>query len=582
MDALHVGRAPETEKAYDGTLLYSRQDEAAARALYDSLSQHGSVSIWFHPVSRCLGKNLTEEINAALESSRYVLVCLGASLGGYQNLEISTVLSGSTQGDYDVIPVFIPGFDKDLWFRKYHMLREKNAADLSRSLHHPTELGKLVATLSVRPRAAQHAATTAPMARALAGPAGPAAGHEHRTLRKIADAALANGMTFIVGPTVPDRHILAVPNPQAVAAELLQDLGLIDGSRHHEALADPLMSTAQAAFVYALKNGQTAAAESIKKKQSVLSVGQPASYVQLARLLAELEALRASATVSGSGYGMRNFPGLVNLKWLVVTTNIDLSLERAFLKACVPFTRAVLHCRSRQVLACAMSPVYRDANGLTVIGTVPHVHERAPAEVSDDEHDWIRVCHEESAARSPTIALEEVYRTYEMNRLIREAWASHTPVTVDDLPSLPAPVVLKINGSYDIEGSTVSEAQQSSECGPGANEVMDKLLDNNIAHNPAVLLGFSLTEPDFVHLFDRWLRRPWFELASTVTRAALLEPPTDIRDGQDRIYQVLADALETEAPEQLRVTPIRMGADQALTTIGDLIARRARESKWRM
>src|SRR5688572_26115860 len=95
---------------HDAILLYSMQDLATARELHRTLLNH-DIRVWFADEDWQPGELLSRVINTALEQSSVVLLCLGGTgTGKYQDWETSTSITGATQGQLQLIPIYLPGF----------------------------------------------------------------------------------------------------------------------------------------------------------------------------------------------------------------------------------------------------------------------------------------------------------------------------------------------------------------------------------------------------------------------------------------------------------------------------------------
>jgi hypothetical protein len=107
---------------HDAILLYSLHDLETARELHATLRTQG-FRIWFADEDWQPGELLSREINAALQRSSVVLLCLGSTgTGRYQGWETSASITGATQGQFQLIPIYLPGFSTEI-FNIWPMVR---------------------------------------------------------------------------------------------------------------------------------------------------------------------------------------------------------------------------------------------------------------------------------------------------------------------------------------------------------------------------------------------------------------------------------------------------------------------------
>jgi hypothetical protein len=563
---------------HDAILLYSMQDLETARELHRTLRAQG-FRVWFADEDWQPGKLLSREINTALERSSVVLLCLGGTgVGNYQGWETSASITGATQGQFQLIPIYLPGFSADV-FKIWPMVREIRPIDLRDGLQNRLEIGKLVAALAAsRSRAPENppqdahsaasAATAPPIVRLVSADA---------EITSLAQTAIQHGVTFFVGPTVPDRHDLAVVNPEAIAADLLCDLGLMDPARTKGGLIDHIMMAPHAAFLFTLKKGGIAAKE-ITRRLALRSVGEPATYVRMAETLKQLVQLPIFAEPGAADPPVGDVNPNEKRKLTIVTTNVDVALERSLLKVGLPFSRVVLHRHDSRLLACTFTAVEHHPDGrLTITGDGKRATTRRFDELAAKDQAWLKENYVQLSTTE--LPFERFFKSYEVNRAIREVWSQARIITGAEVLSLQEPILIKVHGSYDVADSSIICADHYFETSRRSPELVSSF-GPILGHAAALMIGYTLTEPEFIHLYQTWLRHP-FELSSSSARVAMLDPSARPLDGQDRIYQLLVEEMQREAPRRFKVTPIRASVSDALEKLTAAI-REASQSPWLM
>jgi hypothetical protein len=307
----------DDQARYDAILLHNLKDLELARGV-DRLLQPHRLSIWFSDRDLRLGDTLTGSIGRAMHRSRFVLLCLGPNdLGNYQGWETSAAITDAITLRRPVIPIWMPGAEPERI--ELPFVRDLVSLDLRARLSNPAGIEKLVARLKDG-RPAPPDELEPPEALGLGG------GMPHDlvdSVDQVAASAIEHGLTLYVGDTLADRHDICASNSAKLAAALVGELGLTEA-----AAANAFMSVPQAGFLYSIKQGEDRARRTLKQRVGVSSLEEPEAYRDVAGLLVAAREIGCFTTSKSS-----------EPRLLAVTTNVDLALERAFLRAGLPFTR---------------------------------------------------------------------------------------------------------------------------------------------------------------------------------------------------------------------------------------------------
>jgi len=108
-----------------------------------------------------------------------------------------------------------------------------------------------------------------------------------------------------------------------------------------------------------------------------------------------------------------------------------------------------------------------------------------------------------------------------------------------------------------------------------------RALPNKIAEavqqNATLLVGLSLTEPHFVHLYETYLAESFAKTKNT--RIALTQHPSNPRDGQDAIDIAMLPALSSKAPDLFHVRVVEDDPAMAITRLRNGLQRAADEER---
>jgi hypothetical protein len=128
------------------------------------------------------------------------------------------------------------------------------------------------------------------------------------------------------------------------------------------------------------------------------------------------------------------------------------------------------------------------------------------------------------------------------------------------------PLLLKLFGSYEGDEPCTLCLDHYYRLGRLAEDLA-KPLQGAFVRNAGLLVGFHLTEPPFLHLYETWLRGA-FKRENWV-RVAIIQAPVEAKDGQDRIDHALAQKLRGDAQRRFGIQPAYVPIKEALHRIAE-------------
>jgi len=308
---------------------------------------------------------------------------------------------------------------------------------------------------------------------------------------RLAKLLPAGDLVFMLGPAVSRP-----PSGYALALALLRKLGieLQDG-----ALVLPMDL---AGSYYALKNTDKELLTVIREQLHAVS-GIPPTHLALSALLAELPAHRITKRQEGS---LKDPP-----RPLIVTTNLDLMMERALILQGISFTRIVQHA---------------PGNTPAVLTSDFRVHrtEERRADSTDGPRTYA-VTVDGFGEPIRVIVDDEGRFTLDGDGWTRLEMAVQTAGAVPVTPSRPGaevnvnvPVLYKFHGSLDVD---LSAAVTTDHYDFFDFSAAPTWITERVKNDPLLLLGYCYTDPQFRQLRLTLLRN----LANTkVDRYAVQYP----------------------------------------------------------
>lgn len=519
-------------------LSYSRRDENYVQRVFEALSNSEGVGEVFKD-DRSLppGAKLASAIGEALDRTDVVLVFYGERIGPYQEKEIGAVLSGQTKH----IPVRLPGGPEIA--RLSALERDTNAAffvekDFEGCLEETDNFKRLLWGVTGKnpfeddSQTENRAQGVAPM---VDGPEVEAAAlvegdeAEEPEVEDLVEVLEHGPVTVFVG-TLRGGDAAGVPSAGSISRDLLSKLQCVgDG----DTLLPPLDLTC---YYYSLQRDDDLTEVAVKRVIAGQTQGLPASFDELARLL-EAVARRKKAR------GRTAQASVDDHRQLIVTSNLDLRLERALLDRGLGFTRVV---QSRR------SP-----------------HQRV-LRVRFEEH-W--VCFEPAGFRVPRSETCSLIREITAERqMVPSVWLKQKgydtnpgsgELDLETLPFDPDEILLyKLGGSQDVLNSCAMTAEHLVDLARNGDELIPDLILGIVRSTPSLFFGFSFIDPYFRLILGTLLRE------QDGTRFALQERPTAEEARSDRKIEArLWKSMIAKAGIRFRLQPIEAPPERVFEAV---------------
>jgi len=432
-----VRKAVREDFRWDVFLSYRHADKADVCRLAKGLENMG-LRVWWDDKEIPPGVPFEDAILEGLSQSWATAVCIGPStIGGWQQQEVRKAINDQVKTKKPVMPVFLPGVPDpdqvDIGF-----LESNSRVVFDQTVGEQAGLNRIYWGVTGTNPDAPKPAAVAPVRQ------------EKPAVDEALDALAAwlrsGNVTFFVGAAAAAGGPALPPGSWEIARTLLLESGIL--SSKDSRILPPVEV---AATLFAMSKTDPVLEDTVVNLIQSRSQAIPDAHQNLAALLVKL--------------GRRERPrGRRFEKQLILTSNIDLMVERALLRAGIKFTRVVQHKTQHSLYVTD----YHDA------GFIP---------ARSDELDDLII-----GAESKTIPPETIAGSV-----------------------LAEPILYKLRGSQDIAGSCALTRPQL--LGLARAAIADHLfpaeLQKIAANTPIVFLGTGLLDPDFQYssntvLFNAW------------------------------------------------------------------------------
>lgn len=498
MDSPASARQPVPEDfEWEVFLSYRKPDFESVAAIASKLRER-RIKVWWDEWNVRPGSDFQEALWDGLRRSWSAAVFIGPrTVGGWQEQEVKSAIDLQVKNKKPVIPVFLPDSgDPDQVDMKFLGL---NSRIVFTSLNDQQAMNRLIWGITgVNPELNPPPYPIEP----------PPAPLDDSAIDFLGPRLMRSGnVTFLIGGAVSRIDPALPPRDCEIARKLLQQLKWV-GTDDVKFLP-PLDF---AATFYGLGQTDPVLEETVVALIQARSTRTPATHEKLAELLLKLR--------------RREKPrGRRPEKQLLITTNIDLMMERALLQAGIGFTRVVQH-KSERLL---------HVTNYQSLGLIP-------ADVNQ---------------------IDDLIANGDTRRLQPEMVTGSV---------LEEPILYKTRGSQDITGSCALTRPQLLTL--ARSMIVDKLVPDELqkiaANTPIVALGTSVLDPDFQYmahtvLFDAWesdhpkyivqvapsqdsgdvYRQMEAGIWEQVKRSAMRRNLATVEEGSDRFLSRLIASLKT-------------------------------------
>jgi len=302
---------------FDVFLSYNRKDAEAVETIARSLVEQ-DLQVWFDRWELMPGAPWRKLVQEALSRVPSTAVFIGPDgYGAWEEVEFDAALEEQVRRNCRLIPVLLPGVPEDIKLPPF--LQRNTWVNFHSGLNDPDAIYRLCWGIrGVKP--AEAPPPSSPKgARVPRDPVHQAAG-------KLVTVLTSGNVTYFVGSGTFSGVTGLPPSTYEVSKELLSSLLLsLDVPAEEDAWVLPLDLVGS---YFEIKEGDLSLENKVVDLIRDRSRGVPATHLQLARLLRMLQK-RPRRRIR------------VRTRQLVVTTNLDLMMERALLQEGLSFTRIV-------------------------------------------------------------------------------------------------------------------------------------------------------------------------------------------------------------------------------------------------
>lgn len=468
------------EPPYDIFISYRSLNHAMARRIRDGLVARGKRV--YLDDEMLVGVKIVPALGQLIHDSKSVLLLIGPEdMGNYQEMELDTAVNLAITQNKRILPVLLP--DAEIPAR-WSVLRGYSSFYVRSGLD-DAELDQLFRAIYGKMPAAPASAPVPP------APAPEQAGspQEQAFLEEVSAFAAhvqAGPVTFYLGERALHEATRVRPNSYELSHRLFQAVELID-----KEYVDFLPTYDVAGLFYANTPDGAHLPNAVIEVLMEEAGEIPRTHLLLARLLGAMRRPRPR---------VRN-PGGACL--LVVTTNLDLWMERALLAGRVPFTRIVQMpgTGDLQWQVIKYTADFLDGIPDSAVAGAPDV-DQLDRMLEAPDPEWFGI----AADRPQERRSEHGFQLY----------------------AYPQPILYKFHGSQDLPASCTISTDQFIDS--ARRSYVPEDISNVIGNTPALFLGYRLLDPPFRHL-HRTLLSTAFQGTLQAHRKAMVSPTPAAKAG---------------------------------------------------
>jgi hypothetical protein len=523
---------------FDVFLSYSSQDRATVDEL-DALLGARSLRVWYDQREILPGDNWMQKLEHGLRESAAVAVCIGSnSLGPWQRPEMEAAIRASVERTGRVIPLLLPGVSPRVEMNLF--LAGISRVEFPSGLNDRTALDRLhqgISEAHYKNWLAQQESSSRRLPDAVAARSGPVA----TALTKLKAVLPSTRLVFLVGPGIYDGNCNLPPTDAEITPRLLANMPWLPQPAEG-AVLPPLDIVGD---YYALQETRIGLENKIVQLIENRSKTLSPVHKELAAVVATLAAQPVRR-------------GQEKPVQLIVTTNLDVMIERALLLEGVPFLRVVQTCSEASGGTQIEGAEYR---GSADSGRI-HLAGGDPVGIPATDLDAI-----DNAIAAPERKVLQL-GSQEANRPLLRSFDASPGTSV---------VLYKFRGSLEIQQSCAIATSQYLDLSRRllrANLLPTQLVEL-IGNSPLLFIGYHFLDPDFRFTYYTWLRDA-LELKN-VPRFAVQLPPEERTDNPyRRMESGVWEGLKAEFQTQLAVVPLEIDPLEFLRQLRDVADRLVR------
>jgi hypothetical protein len=498
---------------YNVFLSYSTEDLRVVANLADALQQL-NLRVWFDQTALVPGAPWQRELTEGVEASSATAVCIGAGgVGKWQQVEMEAAITKQVEGRHRVIPVILPGVLAEN-VKLPALLKRNTWVVMNSNVEDRATLERLywgITGENFASASAPRARKDPPQSQAL-----------DDSVSNLCDTLCADNVVYIVGTGAPEEGGASFPpSPCEITRGLLLDLRLIENDYNH-LLPPPDI----AGSYYAVRSGTTRLEGKVVEMISSRSGSIPRPYQRLAELI-RLLAGRPTPRI-------RKRP-----QQLIVTTNLDVMIERALLQAGISFTRLVQHTSMSRI----------EVNQYRNVSLTDKSSIQLPTPLGARTvrlNDWDDL--DEAIANHGRSVAGDISGGTGVNAL-------HT-LPIKDL-SGDDPILYKFRGSQDVRGSCALSVDQYLTYTRRLliQSFIPAQITEILNSSPILLLGYGFFDSDF-RLIYHGLLRGAVEIRQDPIYSIQLTPDEERHDSYRKMELLLWDKVKEWALRDLKITTV--------------------------
>lgn len=504
---------------FDVFLSYSNEDVGIVSQLASALEGLG-LRVWFDRNVLAPGQPWQRDLYEGILQSSATAVCIGSEgVGNWQQVEMEQAIAEQVEkGNHRVIPVLLPGVDSKA-VQLSPFLKRNTWVQLRGDVSERTTLerlywgvtGKKLTTVEKKPVNPARVPTEA----------------VNDAISNLRDTLQLDNVTYFVGPAAAQAEIGLPPTPCEITRGLLLDLRLIEADYHH--LLPPIDVVGS---YYAARSGPTLLEGRVIEMIASRSTKLSKTHEGLAELIGLL-ADRPKPRIRSRA------------QQLIVTTNLDVMIERALLQRGISFTRFVQYTSAARI----------QMNQYRAVTVLPN---RSIQLASNDRtltarwENWDEV--------------DDIIANY--GKTMYGDMPGENPLPLHSLPlkelSGDGPVLYKFRGSQDVPRSCALSVDQylnytgrlfRGNCVPAqVTEILNT--------TPIVLFGYGYFDPDFRLIYHNLIRRT-VELRQDPVYSVQVPPDLEQHDSYRQMELRLWDRVKN-ALRDLGVTTLECSGEEFL------------------
>lgn len=517
-------RVPAVETSFDVFLSYNTSDRPSVKVLADKLVACG-IRVWLDYEEIAPATSLVQSIDKGLRGSRAIAIIVGpGNLGSWQTPEVEGAIATQIKRGTRAFAVILPGTSDAVVDALPLFLVKDRYVDFREGLENEDGFFNLrwgiTGTKPERKKPAKPGDE-----QAIAAPAPDDTVEE--AIEDLVQTLKTQNVTFFLGPGAAYGSTPMPAQAYDIARDLLEELKIIEAT--YKELLPPVDV---ASLYFGIRSGDRLLQQRVTERVADKSRVFPQTHDRLAELMKLL------------GKRPERRSGGRNLQ-LLVTTNLDLMMERALLRAGLSFTRIVQFRTGKRIEV-------KEYHNVQLIGG-------GIVQLPDEDGN------PQQARVDNFVELDRLIMNFGKSPVDKSGNEESASATGLKFSNLTEPILYKFLGSQDIDDSCVISTLHHFEFARGVlqQKGLPDELTSTIRNSTILFLGLWFMDPDF-RLTYYTLLRDALRLEND-RRYALQLPPTLFADDVYRkMERGIWEKIKEAGVRQIGITPLEEPCDKFL------------------